>query len=149
MRRLALVLVLLFPIAACEQPASIEVEQAWTRDTVGSTANAAVFMTITSPTADRLIAASAPVANKTDLMTMETAGGTMAMTYLEDIDVPAGEPVSLEPSGLHVWLADLKEPLKAGQTFPLVLEFERAGEQRIEVSVVAPAAEAPMSRMGL
>jgi copper(I)-binding protein len=148
-KQLALALVLLFPVAACEQPAGVEVEHAWTRDTVGSTANAAVFLTITSPTPDRIIAASAPVANKTDLMTKETAGGTMAMAYLEDIDIPANQPVSLDASGLHVWLADLKQPLKAGQIFPLVLEFEKGGKHRVDVSVIAPAAAPPMSGKGM
>ena len=149
MRRLALALVLLFSLTACRPPAEVEVADAWARDTVGRTANAAVFMTITSPSADRLIAASAPVASKVDLMTMKTAEGAMAMIYLEDIAIPANEPVSLDPGGLHVWLADLSEPLKAGQTFPLVLEFEKAGEQRVEVSVIAPAAAPPMSAMGM
>jgi hypothetical protein len=144
---MALALVALFPLAACNQTAVVEVDRAWTRDTVGRTANAAVFMTITSSAPDRLIGASTPAAEKTDLMTMETEDGAMAMAYLDHIEIPANEPVSLDPSGLHVWLADLGEPLKAGQTFPLVLEFEKAGEQRVEVSVVAPAAAAPMSGM--
>ena len=145
MRRLALALVLLSLLAGCGQPAGVEVKDAWARDTVGRTANAAVFMTLSSPGTDRLIAASSPVAKKTDLMTMEMEGGAMAMTYLDAIDIPAGEPVSLNPSGLHVWLADLDEPLKAGQTFPLVLEFEKAGEQRVVVSVIAPAAPPPVT----
>ena len=149
MRRLVLALALLSSATACQPPAEVEVADAWARDTVGRTANAAVFMTITSPAPDRLIAASTPVAGKVDLMTMETAEGAMAMTYLENIAIPADEPVSLDPSGLHVWLADLNEPLKAGQTFPLVLEFEKAGEQRVEVSVIAPNAVPPMSAMGM
>ena len=32
---------------------------------------------------------------------------------------------------------------EAGQSFPLVLEFEKAGELRVEVAVIAPAAAAP------
>ena len=149
MRRLALALVTLFPLAACNQVAVVEVERAWTRDTVGRTANAAVFMTITSSAPDRLIGASTPAANKTDLMTIETKDGAMAMAYLDAIEIPANQPVSLDPSGLHVWLANLNEPLEAGQSIPLVLEFEKAGEQRVEVSVVAPAAAAPMSGMDM
>ena len=142
-RRSAFALFLVAALAACERPPPFEIADAWARDSVGRTANAAVFMTITSPTSDRLVAASSPVAKKTDLMTMEMEGGAMAMTYLDAIDIPAGEPVRLDPSGLHVWLADLDEPLKAGRTFPLVLEFEKAGEQRIVVSVIAPAAPPP------
>lgn len=142
-------LVLLVLLTACKPPAGLEVDDAWTRDSVGGTANAAVFMTIASGTPDRLVAASTPVANRTDLMTMEGEGGTMGMTYLEAIDIPADEPVSLDPAGLHVWLDDLERPLTAGETFPLVLTFEKAGERRVTVSVIAPAATPPMSGMGM
>ena len=142
MKRLALALILLFPMLSCSRPAPLEVENAWARDTVGSTANAAVFMTISSPTPDRLIGASTPVAKKTDLMTMVGGGSAMEMKYLKAIDIPAGTAVSLNPSGLHVWLAELNEPLMAGQTFPLTLQFEKAGERRVTVSTIRPA-EAP------
>ena len=145
MKRLAFILFLIFPIISCAQPAPLEVKDAWTRDTVGGVANAAVFMTIRSPSADRLVAASTLVAKKTDLMTMEGGGGAMEMKYLQGIDLPANTTVSLNPGGLHVWLADLNEPLKAGQTFPLDLKFERAGERRIIVSIIGPAAAPPMS----
>ena len=149
MRRSALakflLLFLLFPLAACGQPAALEVNDVWTRASPGSTTNAAVFMTISSETADRLIGASTPVAKKTDLMTMERGNGAMGMHYLEAIEIPAGEPVSLNAGGLHVWLADLIQPLRAGQTFPLVLEFENAGERRVIVSIIEPAAAPPMS----
>jgi copper(I)-binding protein len=147
MRQSVLALFLPFAIASCAQPATLEVKEVWTRDTVGGTANAAVFMTISSSAADRLVGASTPVANKTDLMTMQGGSGEMKMSYLNGIDVPAGKPVSLDPTGLHVWLADLKQPLKAGQTFPLSLRFEKAGERQVTVSVTAPAAAPPMSGM--
>ena len=143
----ALVLFLSLAIGACGQPAPLEVGDAWTRDTVGRTASAAVFMTIGSPTRDRLIAASTPVAKKTDLMTMESGSGAMAMKYLEAIDVPAGTPVRLDHSGLHVWLADLDQPLRAGQSFPLLLRFEKAGERRVPGAVIAPAAPPPAPSM--
>lgn len=138
-RRLALALVLSLPVAGCSQPAPIEVKEVWARDTVGGVANAAVYMKITSPTADRLIGASTPAAKKTDLMTMTSSAGAMGMDYVQAIDLPAGTPVSLKPTGLHVWLADLNQPLKAGQSVPLTLKFERAGERQVTVSVIKPA----------
>ncbi|MCX8474807.1 MAG: copper chaperone PCu(A)C [Sphingomonas sp.] len=147
MRPLAFALFLSLPIAACTQPAPIEVKDVWARETVANAANGAVYMTITSPTPDRLIAASAPVANKTDLMTMESGAGAMGMKYLEAIDIPADKPASLNPGGLHIWLAGLKQPLEAGQTFPLTLKFEKAGERQVVVSVIAAAAAPPMSGM--
>ena len=142
MRRLAWLTPL--ALAACGQPAGVEVADAWARDTVGRTATAAVFMTLSSGTPDRLIGASTPAAAKTDLMTMETgAGGTMAMAYLDAIEIPSGTPVVLAPTGLHVWLEDLAAPLEAGATIPLTLEFENAGEKQVRVAIVGPAAEPP------
>jgi periplasmic copper chaperone A len=80
-------------------------------------------------------------------MTMEGGGVTMGMKYLRAIDIPANKPVSLNSGGLHIWLADLKQPLKAGQTFPLSLKFEKAGERQVIVSIVKPAEMPPMSGM--
>lgn len=142
MRGSAFALFLALPLAACSQAAPT-VKDAYMRDSVGGTSAAAVYMTITSPTDDKLIGASAPVAKKTDLMTMTMAGGAMGMDYVKVIDLPAGKPVSLNPKGLHVWLADLNKPLKAGQTIQVTLKFEKAGEQRVAVSIIDPAAPAP------
>jgi periplasmic copper chaperone A len=69
------------------------------------------------------------------------------MKYLDAIDIPANTPVSLNPTGLHVWLAGLNQPLRAGETFPLALEFEQAGERQVIVTIIEPAAAAPMSGM--
>ena len=146
-RRLALILLLLFPLLSCGQSTKLEVRDAWTRDTVGRAANAAIFMGITSQRADRLVGASTPIAQKTDLMTIAGGNGAMEMQYVQGIDIPANKPVSLNSGGLHVWLADLKQPLRAGQTFPLFLKFEKAGQRQVTVSVIRPAAAPPMSGM--
>lgn len=145
MKRSAISLFALFAVLSCARPAAVEVKDVWTRETVGGAANAAVFMTISSPTADRLIAASTPVAKKTDLMTMESGTDAMKMTYVKSIDIPAGRPVSLDPRGLHVWLAGLNQPLKAGGSFPLTLRFEKAGKRQLMVSVLKLTAEPPAS----
>ena len=148
MKRFAFALCLLLPVAASAgQPVRLDVADVWARDTIGGTANGAVYMTITSQAADRLVAASTTVANKTDLMTMEGGSSAMEMTYLKGIDIPAGKPVSLNPGGFHVWLAGLKQPLKAGQTFSLTLTFEKAGRRAVTVSVIKPDAAPPMSGM--
>jgi copper(I)-binding protein len=146
---MAFALFLPLPVAACQQAAPMALKDAWARDTVGGSANAAVYMTITSPTADRLLSASTPIAKKTDLMTMAGGSSATEMTYVNGIDIPASRPVSLNPSGLHVWLADLNQPLRAGQTFPLTLKFEKAGERQVVVSIIKPAATPPMSGMGM
>ncbi len=61
MRRSIAAVLLLSALASCQQPApEVTVKDVWTRATPPGATNAAVFMTITSPTPDRLVAASTP-----------------------------------------------------------------------------------------
>lgn len=143
MKRFAFALFAMLPVAAFAQAAPLEVKDAWARATIGEAKVAAVYMTITSPGADRLVAASTPVAGKTDLMTMTGDSGAMEMIYLDVIEIPADTPVSLDATGLHVWLADLKRPLEAGETVPLRLTFEKAGPRQVMVAIVKPSATGP------
>ena len=73
-------------------------------------------------------------------MTFVGGSSAMEMTYVPGIEIPAGKPVSLNPTGLHVWLEGLKQPLQAGQTFPLSLKFQNAGVRRVVVTVIEPSA---------
>ena len=71
---------------------------------------------------------------------MKMEGVVMRMREVDAIDLPADARVELKPGGLHLMLLGLKEPLKAGQHFPLKLRFEKAGEVTVEVDVDASAA---------
>ena len=59
----------------------------------------------------------------------------MQMQPVEDIPVPAGESVSLEPGGLHIMMLDLAEPLEVGTTIEITLTFEQAGEVVVDAEV--------------
>lgn len=61
--------------------------------------------------------------------------GAMMMREIEELTLPAGETVSLEPGGYHVMLLDLPGPLETGETFDLTLTFANAGEQVVSVEV--------------
>lgn len=80
-------------------------------------------------------------------MTIKGATNVMEMAYVKAIDLPPGKPVSLNPTGLHVWLAGLKRSLKAGETFPLTLTFAKAGRREVSVVVIRPGAAPPMQGM--
>lgn len=121
--------------------ADIKVDDAWARPTLGQARNGAAYLTIsTTGTADRLIAASAPVAGKTELHTMTMNNNVMQMRPVDAIQVTPGTDVKLQPGGLHVMLLDLKSPLKLGEKFPLTLKFERGGEIQVQVEVRQPRA---------
>ena len=148
MRMLRIVLLMvgfvLTAAVASAQTGPLAVDNAWARATPGKSDIGAAYVTIHSPTADRLVAASTPVAKKAELHTMEMSGMVMKMRPISGIDIPAGQSVSLAPGGLHIMLMGLKQPLKAGQSFPLTLTFAKAGTRTVNVAVEKVGASGPM-----
>ena len=84
-----------------------KVEDAWARPTVAGQAGGGGFLKITSASADRLIAASAPVSKTVELHTMQMDGDVMRMRQIPAIEIPAGQTVELKPGGLHVMFIGL------------------------------------------
>ncbi len=128
---------------ALAQPAQLEVNNAWARATPGKAETGAAYVTITSPTADRLVSASTPVAKKAELHTMSMQGMVMKMRPIAGVDIPAGQPVSLKPGGEHIMLMGLNQPLREGQSFPLTLDFEKTGPRTVTVTVEKAGAKGP------
>jgi periplasmic copper chaperone A len=87
--------------------------------------------------ADRLLSASAEVSNAVELHEMKMEGDVMRMRQVDGIALPAGQAVELAPGGYHVMFLGLKAPMKAGETFPMKLKFEKAGEVTVQVTVEA------------
>jgi periplasmic copper chaperone A len=129
--------------AALAQTAQLEVSDAWARATPAKAENGIAFLTIRSPTSDRLVSVSSPVAKKAELNTMEMSGMVMKMRPIASLDIPAGQPVTLKPSGEHIMLMGLNGPLREGQSFPLTLTFEKAGAREVTVAVEKPGAAGP------
>ena len=129
--------------AAFAQTSQLEVNNAWARATPGKAENGAAYVTIVSPNPDRLVSVSTPVAKKAELHTMTMNGTVMEMRPVTGIDIPAGQPVSLKPGGEHVMLLGLNRPLRAGETFPLTLTFEKAGPRAVTVTVEKAGAAGP------
>ena len=92
--------------------------------------------------ADRLLGASTPVAARVELHTMGVdAQGVMRMRPADPVAVEPNTPLRMKRGhGLHLMLMELKRPLKAGETFPATLQFERAGKVEIRVQVDAAGA---------
>jgi periplasmic copper chaperone A len=128
---------------ALAQPSQLEVNNAWAGATPGESENGAAYVTIQSPTADRLVSASTPVAKKAELHTMSMQGMVMKMRPISGVDIPAGQPVSLKPGGEHIMLMGLNQPLREGQSFPLTLGFEKAGPRTVTVTVEKAGAKGP------
>lgn len=119
----------------------IQVKDPWARETPPGVSHGAAYMTLVNEggVKDRLIGARSGVANVAELHTHLMEDGVVKMRGLEGVNVPPGTPVVFEPGGLHIMLIELKEPLEAGERFPLTLEFERAGDMTVEVEVRKPS----------
>jgi periplasmic copper chaperone A len=53
----------------------------------------------------------------------------------DTIEFPSGQPFALAPWREHIWLAGLKRPLSAGDSFDLTLDFGESGTLKVQVVV--------------
>ena len=146
LKLLAVAAFLSIATASLAQTGQLEVNNAWARATPAKAENGVVYLTIRSPTPDRLVSVSSPVAKKAELHTMSMEGMVMKMRPLAGLDIAAGQPVTLKPGGEHIMLLGLNGPLREGQSFPLTLTFEKAGAREVTVAVEKPGAAGPPSQ---
>jgi periplasmic copper chaperone A len=128
----------------------IVVEDAWaraaTRPSEGTGGTSAIYMLIRNEGGeqDQLIGATSDAAATTEVHRTQVEDGVMRMRPAGPVEVPAGGTVTLQPGGLHVMLIDLQRDLVAGERLSVTLQFERAGDLRVDAEVRAPM-PAPMS----
>ena len=136
----ALILPLLAILAACGQGGEpdIMLGNAWARPTRGD-APGAVYVTIDTKGAgdDRLVGAFTDQAAMAMVHQSELVDGVARMRMAGEINVPAGDQVSMVPGGTHLMLEGLRAPLKTGDSFTLVLKFRQSGDHRVKVNVTA------------
>jgi periplasmic copper chaperone A len=140
MRKIACIcsiaLTLLTTGAGAQQGAgSIEVQHAWARASAGKTGAAYFSVVNKGATPDRLVAVSTPAADKAQIHEDKMENGMMEMRPVGPMVIAPGQSAQLKPSADHVMLMGLKHPLKEGETFPLTLSFEKAGDIQVVVTV--------------
>src|SRR5579859_6270370 len=122
--------------AADAPPAAITVTGAWSRATPPGAATGVVYMTINDAGApDSLTAVSTPIAASASVHESKTIGGVTQMRPVESVPVDPATPLRFAPGGYHVMLEGLKQPLKAGDRFPVTLVFAQAGAVTTSVEV--------------
>lgn len=118
--------------------AETSVSDAWVRATVPHQQATGAFMTLTASENSTLLSVASPVAKTVQIHEMTMNGDVMGMREVASVALPAGKPVSLAPSGLHVMLMGLGDQVKEGQHVPLTLTIEDANGQRQTLQVEAP-----------
>lgn len=118
----------------------LEISQPWTRATPPRAPTGGGYVTITNTGSepDRLVAASTDIAGMTEIHEMSMDGGVMKMRPVgEGITIAPGETVVLGPGGLHIMMMKLKGPITKGESVPVTLTFEKAGDVTLQF-VAAP-----------
>jgi periplasmic copper chaperone A len=120
----------------------ISIEHPWARATPVDAKTGATYLTIINQgsAGDRLVGASTPVAAKVQFHQETSEGGVMRMRELPSVEVGPGATVTFKPGSMHMMTTGLKQPLKEGQSFPLTLEFEKAGKINLEVPILKAGA---------
>ncbi|MDP1738576.1 MAG: copper chaperone PCu(A)C [Caulobacter sp.] len=134
---LALALLVTPAVYAAAATAGITVSDAWSRPAAQG-GNGAGYATLANRAAkaDTLVAASSPVAQRIEIHESMIMGGQAMMHPRPGgLAIPANGAASLKPGGWHLMLMGLKQPLKAGETFPVTLTFKKAGKVEVVFTV--------------
>ena len=126
--------------AAVVTVGDLEIGAAWARAMLAGQKAAGAYLTVTNKggEADRLTGGASPLAGKVEVHTMEVVNDVMTMRPVEGgLEIPAGGSVELKPGSFHVMLMDVKTPFTEGETVPVTLKFEKAGEVELSLPVRA------------
>lgn len=137
---------LLFVLAACQAPAApdpnagtVAVADVVCRPTPPGRRSTACYLTLTASKTDTLTAVSTPAAPRVELHESRMENNMMVMTPLPaGVPLPAGEAVTLAPSGKHLMLLGIADPLTAGETVELMFTFASAPAVTVPALVGQP-----------
>lgn len=129
-------------MAGDKKSGGLSVTNAWARATPKLAKSAAAYFMVsnTGATDDRLVAVKSKMAKKAQIHLSSMHDGVMKMEHVDGVAVPAGGKAELKPGAYHVMFMGLKGPFNEGETFPLTLVFEKAGEIKVSVTIMKAGA---------
>jgi periplasmic copper chaperone A len=129
---------------------TIVVEQPFARATPKGAMTGAAYMTLLNngASAERLVGATTPVADKVQFHQASEENGVSRMREVPSVDLEPGAKVSFKPGDMHMMIVGLKQPLVQGQTLSLALQFEKAGNVEVTVPIQGIGAMQHDNNMG-
>jgi len=115
----------------------IQIENAWVRASAPGQDSAMVDLAIVSSKDAVLTGVHSPVSTKASMHSMKHEDGMMKMRESKSIELPAGKRINLGENGYHLMLEGLKNPIRAGETVPLVLTITKPGGITEQVEILA------------
>jgi hypothetical protein len=126
-----------------EAATTLEVRDGWAAPTPGGVDVSAGYLTIVNGAgaADRLLSAASPRAARVEVHEMSMDGNVMQMRQIEALDIAAGQTVTLNQGAQHLMFFGVTEPFTQGESIPVTLTFEHAGDVDVTLSVRRGAPE--------
>lgn len=109
---------------------NVSIGNPWVKATHPGQNVSAGYMTLTSANDVTLLKITSDISNSVEIHSMKMENGVMKMRMLPKLELLAGKPYKLEPSGFHLMLFDLKKPLTDAQTVSFELTFKN--KQNVE-----------------
>jgi copper(I)-binding protein len=116
----------------------IEIGHPYSRPTVPGQPAAVAYLALENKgdAGDRLVSVSSPISKSGEIHTMAMDNNIMRMREVGTLELKPAEKIAMTPgAGYHLMLIGVKQPLKAGDKFPLTLTFEKAGKIDVTVNV--------------
>ena len=127
--------------AADAKIGNLSIDDVWAKSGQVGPVPSAAFMEIKNKgTADKLMSAHCDCAKSTELHNVKMIDGAMKMYKVDAMDIPADAELKLKSGSYHIMLIGLTRPLVAGETIPLKLKFEKAGEVTVDAKIKDKAA---------
>lgn len=118
--------------------AEVTIKDAWVRATPGAAKVSAGYAVIvnTGKADDVLTSVRSPLAGMSHLHASAGEDGVMRMEAVKELTIPAGQELALKPGAYHIMIMGLKQPLKVGETLPMVFTFKGQGDVDVTARVM-------------
>ena len=128
--------------AADAKVGNLSIDDVWARTGQPGQVSAAYFEVKNKGAADKIVSANCDCAKSTELHNVKMIDGAMKMYQVQAMDIPADGELKLKPGSYHIMLIGLNRALVAGETLPIKVKFEKAGEVTLQAKVKDKGAHA-------
>lgn len=119
---------------------NIAITSAWTRQTPPNAKVAGGYLTLTNngDTSDTLIGGAVNFAKRVEIHEMAVTDGVMRMKPVDGgLTIEPGKSIELKPGGFHIMFMGVSKTPVQGETVPVTLTFEKAGDVMVLMPVAA------------
>ena len=136
-KTIASFLLLMVMTPAQAQAQEITVTNGFIRESIPGTSISSAYMTLTntSEKSVTLVGSSSKISARIEIHEHHMSKGMMSMRQLASVVIDSKETVILQPSGVHLMIFDIKEPLTHGDLQTLTLHFSLHPDVEVHLPV--------------